>query len=220
MTNPTERICAHCGSVYSLVYTYSDGRKQTLNTTFCSKSCAAQAGAASGKGCIKPDLGRDVLKEKAISFIHGQNSYCTMSDICTGIKSSSKTLVKHGLKVRELNEEAGFTKPKSKFQESVGNILADSFPGVKEEVTFDGLVGSTGHPLKVDFYIPELNVVVEADGSQHRYPDHPWHTANHNGTVQEYDEIKNKFFAEQGIPLVRVPYKRNLKKSDVLDKLD
>lgn len=135
--------------------------------------------------------------------------------MCTGIGRSSKTFTKHGLKNTELNGEAGFTKVKSKFQEIVGDILKENFTTVEKERKFDGLVGTTGHPLRVDFYIPEANLVVEADGHQHSDPNHPWSKWN-NGTVQQYDQIKNEFFKEKGITLKRVPYKRNLKESDVL----
>lgn len=109
-------------------------------------------------------------------------------------------------------------KPKSKFQDNVGQVLTKSFESVEQEKTFDGLVGVKGHPLRVDFYIPEINTVVEADGSQHSDPKHPWKEWS-NGTVAQYDKIKDDYFAEKGIRLVRVPYKPRVKESDVLSRL-
>ena len=59
---------------------------------------------------------------------------------------------------------------------------------------------------------------MEADGSQHNDPNHPWKQWN-NGTVAQYDKIKDDYFEEKGIRLVRVPYKKRVKGSDILSRL-
>lgn len=217
MTNLNERKCTQCGKNFSLIYTDKFGYKSILKTTHCSKACAAKNNI--GKGCINLDIGKEALEQKALAFIHEKNEYCTSSEICNGINHSNKTFTKHNLLISEINKKLGFIKPKSKFQEQVGEFLKKEFTNVETEKKFDGLVGNTGHSLRVDFYIHEINTVVEADGSQHNDPKHPWKEWN-NGTVTEYDEIKDKFFKEQGIALVRVPYKRNLKESDILSRLN
>lgn len=218
MTKLNERNCAYCGKLYSLLYTDRRGYVSTLNTTHCSKSCAVKSSAEANKGCIKPDVGAEVLKKKAIDFISEKGEYCTKEVLCKGVGHSSKTFSKHGLKSSELNAEAGMTKPKSVFQGNVGKVLKNNFKDVEHEKTFDGLVGVKGHNLRVDFYIPEINTVVEADGSQHSDPNHPWGKWN-NGTVTEYDKIKDTYFQENGIRLVRIPYKKRVKESDVLSRL-
>lgn len=216
MANLNERLCKHCGDPYSLEYIDKSGYTTILSTEYCSRSCASKA--RTNRGCITPDVGAEALKDKAMRFIQEQDSYCTKDEICTGVGHSSKTFTKHGLKISDLNAELGFIKPKSKFQDTVGSFLKGTFSEVETEKKFDGLVGTKGHPLRVDFYIPEINTVVEADGSQHSDPNHPWYEWN-NGTVASYDEIKDKFFKDRGIKVVRVPYKRNLKKSDVSSRL-
>lgn len=218
MTNINEKICTHCGKVFSLIYTDKHGYKSKLSTTHCSKSCASKSDTKTNKGCIIADIGKEILEQKALDFIREKNEYCTKEEICSGIGHSSKTFGKHGLKFSNFNQELGFIKPKSKFQEKVGEFLAKEFSIIESEKKFEGLVGNTGYPLRVDFYIPSKNMVVEADGSQHNDPKHPWKEWN-NGTVKEYDEIKDKFFKEQGIKLCRIPYKRNLKESDILSRL-
>lgn len=218
MFNLHERNCANCGGVFSLVYTDSRGYKSILDTTYCSRSCASTSSLKINKGCITADVGRDALKQEALTFIQQKGEYCTKEEICSGTNHSSKTFAKHGLKISELNEELSFNKPKSKFQEDVGKILKENFANIEKEKRFEGLVGNTGHPLRVDFYIPEANLVVEADGSQHHDAKHPWGKWN-NGTVKEYDGIKDKFFEEKGIRLVRVAYKRKITSSDILNKV-
>ena len=218
MTKLNERNCAHCGGSYSLLYTPPKGHPCTLNTIYCSKSCASKSSAKTNKGCIMPDVGSATLKKKAIDFISEKGVYCTKEELCTGVGHSSKTFLKHGLKISALNAEVGMVKPKSKFQDNVGQVLTKSFESVEQEKTFDGLVGVKGHPLRVDFRDIEINTVVEADGSQHSDPKHPWKEWS-NGTVAQYDKIKDDYFAEKGIRLVRVPYKPRVKESDVLSRL-
>lgn len=212
MSNTENQNCAYCGKEFSQLYVGSNGYTVKVNSTHCSRSCANKANPL--KGCIIPDIGKDALKQKVIDFILKQNKYCTKEEILVEIKHSSKTLLKHGLQIKLINNELGFTKPKSIFQNIVEGYLKNIFVDVETEVEFVGLVGVTGHPLRVDFFLPEHRIAVEADGSQHKYPNHPW--AKHkNGTVKEYDDIKNLFFAKNKVRLVRIPYKRNLKESDV-----
>lgn len=218
MTRLNERICAHCGNIYSLLYVPPKGHPCTLKTIYCSRSCASKSSAKINKGCITPDIGAEALKKKAIDFISEKGNYCTKDEICKGVGHSSKTFLKHGLKSSELNAEVGMIKPVSKFQNSVSEVLKKHFDEIEQEKTFEGLVGVKGHPLRVDFYIPKINTVIEADGSQHSDPNHPWKEWK-NGTVAQYDKIKDDYFVEKGIRLIRVPYKARIKESDVLSRL-
>ena len=209
MTNLNERICIFCKKVYSLSYTDKHGYSHNLNTSYCSKSCSTSA---------QRSVTVEDLKNKAIGFVKQAEKYSTKEEICKGVGHSSKTFLKHKLSFTEINHEAGFSKPKSAFQERVRMFLESRFENIEHEKTFSGLTGKTGHLLRVDFYIPEINTVVEADGSQHLYPNHPWGT-HKNGTVAEYDNLKNDFFEKEGICLVRIPYKRNLRESDISSRL-
>lgn len=216
MSKSNERNCKHCGTLYTHKYTSKDGTPYHEQVEYCSKSCASKA--RGNVGCIKADIGSAALRDKALQFISEKNEYCSKDEICKGVGHSSKTFTKHGIRFLELNRELGFIKPKSKFQDKIENILKDSFDGVETEKSFDGLVGTKGHPLRVDFYIPEIDTIVEADGNQHSDPNHPWAKWK-NGTVSEYDSIKDKFFKEKGMKVVRIPYKRSLKESDVVSRL-
>lgn len=60
--------------------------------------------------------------------------------------------------------------------------------------------------LKLDFYIPSFNLVIEYDGIQHFYP------VDHFGGEEEFkerqkrDELKNEYCKENRINLLRIPY--------------
>lgn len=204
-----EGLCKFCGRTYTTAYTNSKGSTYSIETTFCSKRCAGKHNASQGVGTIQPDRGKSLLTQQAYDFIQTKGSYCTLVDLCQGIKVSRKLLTKHGIKVSELNHSLGFRRTGSIFQAQVGEQLSLLFSDVQTEAQFEGLVGNTGHPLRVDFYIPSANLVVEADGTQHTIDNHPW-ARWHNGTVQEYDEKKNTYCNQQGIKLIRVPYKRSV----------
>jgi hypothetical protein len=209
--NENERECINCGCVFNLIYTNKAGYKYKINTIHCSKECSDK----NSHRAIETKL----LKEKALSFIKEQNEYCTFTELCKGTGHSNKTFTKHGLLTSDLNKEAGFDAPKSKFQDKIGEVLKQQFEKVETEKKFDGLVGTTGYPLRVDFYIPEINTVIEADGTQHSDQNHPW-SKHKNGTVSDYDKIKDAFLESRGISLIRIPYKRNIKESDILAHLN
>ena len=67
---------------------------------------------------------------------------------------------------------------------------------------------------RFDFYLPEYNVFIEYDGQQHYEPSR-WHGDNIEANeqdlnkVQEHDKIKNKYFEDNNINLLRIPYWEN-----------
>lgn len=69
--------------------------------------------------------------------------------------------------------------------------------------------------LKVDYYLPDYNLVVELDGKQHFEPEDfaergkEWAKQQFIET-QEKDEIKNKYFLKQNIPLLRIKYDQDV----------
>lgn len=212
ITEVVDRTCDFCGGVYQNKYTGCDGYVYSVPTQFCSKRCSALS-LRKQKG--QNDPGKEELQKEITSFIQKQGRYCTGDEILSGIGRSSKTIYKHGISLADLNSNVGFSKKGSIFQSKVEDILKKQFPDLLVEKTFDGMVGKTGHPLRVDFYIPSLNAVIEADGKQHCDPNHPWHTFK-NGTVAEYDDIKERFLNDRGIKIVRVRYKPRLRPQDVL----
>lgn len=174
----------------------------------------------------KPDkvITKEMLLEKVRKFLSKRKRYCSATVISKGVKVDPKLLTKHGIKITEVNEEAGLltktakarANPRrkrrrgkrehpSKFQGRVHKVLTSMFGIVQTEVKFRGLVGVTGCPLRVDFFIPEWNLVVEADGIQHVDPNHKW-AKRKGGRLKLYDEIKNEYFKERNILMCRIPY--------------
>lgn len=68
-------------------------------------------------------------------------------------------------------------------------------------------------PLRFDFYLPQLNMVIEFDGEQHFHPVKFSYYALSKKTIQSQyedivrkDNIKNKFCKENDIAILRIPY--------------
>lgn len=66
-------------------------------------------------------------------------------------------------------------------------------------------------PLKFDYYLPELNIIIEADGKQHEEPvcfgGMTLEQAQENlKTSKIRDSIKDNYCLEHGLKLVRIPY--------------
>lgn len=71
------------------------------------------------------------------------------------------------------------------------------------------------NPLPFDFYLSELNTIIEFDGKQHFYEtDYFTYSLN---TVKKHDNIKNNYCHEHNINLIRIPYTKINKIDDILD---
>lgn len=211
------RICEFCEEEYQNVYFSAHKNPYTMPTRFCSKSCAGKHGYLTRKGNIdKPLPTKEVILEEIRDCIQSKSRYCTSNEIRNHINRSSKTLVNLGISITEENAKYGYTNHFSAFERSVGEVLSCNFDVVEVQKKFDGLVGSKGHPLRVDFYLPDYGLAIEADGEQHYRPDRNWFFGSSNGTVQEYDEIKDNYFENSDMNLVRIPYKRRVSEDYVM----
>jgi len=60
-------------------------------------------------------------------------------------------------------------------------------------------------PLRFDFYLPELKLLIEVDGTQH-YQGSVFHRTREEWMKQiRHDEMKNQYCKEHAINLVRIP---------------
>lgn len=108
---------------------------------------------------------------------------------------------------------------------SIGETLINDYLikkgyNYKSEYTFDTLVGVGGGLLRYDFAIMSDNnepiMLIEFDGEQHFQEAGSYF--NSAGKLQIHDNIKNKFAAEQQIPLLRISYLDIKNIYDILDK--
>ena len=95
-------------------------------------------------------------------------------------------------------------------------ICQYSFPDCKDK-----------NPLPFDFYIPNINTLIEVDGEGHYIPirrssNMTEEDANNNlQIVQKHDRIKDHYCEKNNINLIRIPYweRANLSKSYIYNLL-
>lgn len=191
--------CKQCNKKFEKKHTNNTGYTYTIETAvFCSKSCATAYQRGS--------LTESVLVDEIIAFITSKNRYCTKEEIQKGVKRSSKTFTKFGISIKHIQESLGFTKSKSHFEEMIYTKLKKHFTNIECEKTFEDLLSPKGFNLRVDFYIKELNLIVEADGTQHCDKSNPWYDSYYANC----DSLKNEYAKQQNINIVRIPYTKNV----------
>lgn len=96
-------------------------------------------------------------------------------DVCTKRKSSGEYLIEEFLKSHDIQ--------------------------FKSEYRFDDCRDEK--PLPFDFYLEELNTIIEFDGQQHFEATYGWERLI---KTKEHDLIKDIYCKENGIKLIRIPY--------------
>lgn len=74
-------------------------------------------------------------------------------------------------------------------------------------------------PLPFDFYLPDYNILIEYDGSQHFKEMPKWE--NENSNLQKrilHDSIKTNYCKDENIKLIRINYKQINDINNILDK--
>ena len=174
--------------------------------TYCSLSCAATAQGG--------NLSKHKIEEQIVEYVLRKGKYLTLVEITKGIGRSCKTLTKYGISIKKIQESLGIVKAKSHFESAIYSVLVKEFDNVICEVTSEDLVSPKGYPLRIDFYIPELNLYIEADGNQHTDPNNPWY----NEYYVECDQLKTDYCNKIGT-LIRIPYSKNVDTEYVLNHL-
>ena len=184
-----EFICKTCNIVFSPKYHIS--KNQTLE--YCSKSCAS-------KYIRQSKLNKSQLELDIKKIIKSKDTYLTKVEICNLLKMSSRTLSIHKISTKSLNQELGYFKSASIFEDRVRRILSLRYSDIQLEYTFSDCLSPKGHKLRFDFYIPSLNLIIEADGEQHIRED------SYMPYPKEHDRIKEEYLELNNINLIRIPY--------------
>ena len=117
------------------------------------------------------------------------------------------------IKVDGRNLSSGHTSScgciKSKGEYRIGQYLLNQEIVFQKEKQFEDCVDI--NKLKFDFYLPDLNIIIEYDGEQHyqisRFGNKDYDTAKIEfEQVQKRDAIKTKWCVEKNIKLIRIPY--------------
>ena len=135
-------------------------------------------------------------KEKRMMLCHcdcGNNHICSVSDLTTG----------HTMSCGCLN--------KSKGEMYIEEILKENEIIYESQKRFDNCRNKRTLPF--DFYLPNNNICIEFDGSQHYKPVEYWGGKERFDNLKENEQIKNKYCEDNNINLIRIPY--TMRKDDI-----
>ena len=155
------------------------------------------------------------IKEELIQYIISKNRYVTSVEFAAQSGYSKSTIYKAVGSVLDLNNGLGFYSINMGFEEMVFEMLSELFQEVIiiRQATFQDLISDKNRKLRFDFYLPELNLLVEADG-----PQHFDESAKHYTERLVYnDNIKNSYAEDKKITLIRVRWAFGFKRSNFLE---
>ncbi len=150
-------------------------------------------------------------------YILEQQRYVTAMELQDVLGFSRSTIFKAVGSLAELNAELGFYSDNYGFERQVRAALTETFPGeeIVPQKKFDDLISPKGRRLRYDFYLPRLNLLVEADGDQHYVEEAKWYTES----LFERDRLKDRYAEENGIHLIRIRYRCNFRSKDLVTVL-
>lgn len=195
-------ICAYCGKEFFPKYALPEGKIIQC----CSKSCKTKLQIEKeGKYKI---YNKGTLEFAICTLIKEKERYLTRVEILNLLKVSAKTLSKFKISIVELNKKCGYKKPKSKFEESVFTCLIDiyGFENIERQKYFEDCLSPKEFLLYFDFYIEKENIIIEADGDQHKNKKNPWYSEY----SEECDRMKEQYCEDNNIKIIRIPYKKDI----------
>lgn len=98
----------------------------------------------------------------------------------------------------------------SKGERLVGSLLKSRGLYFETQYTFDDCCSSKKSPLKFDFYVESLNLLIEFDGEQHFHQIKVFGGYEKFKKQKENDKLKNEYCIENNISLLRIKYNENI----------
>lgn len=146
-------------------------------------------------------------------LIKKEGRYLTRLEICDKLNFNHHLLEYFKISTLMMNKQCKMKPVKniSAFEHFCYETLAKVYKDIEQQKILPNCVSPKMYPLKYDFYIPSLNVLIECDGEQHSDPDH-FLMSDYR---MECDRIKNQYATDNGITLIRIPYCRDLTKEEV-----
>lgn len=202
-SNSIESECVVCGKKF-----FPKRKHEQCKT--CSRTCQGYYIQQMGYGM---KYNTDELHAKVIEHIKQYGAPLSIDDLGRDMGGiTRKVFSARHWTVKSLLTDAGIyedwlTKGTSLFERSVYFIIREVVGQnctIETQKVFNDLKGVKGGAARFDFYIPDYNLVIEADGRQHYTDDDPWRTEE----LVANDKLKNEYCLNNGIGLLRIRYKR------------
>ena len=181
--------------------------------------CGREVTEAAHRNAFNPEKilsDKQLCKEKGFQYIESKtiNGKASIGFICHDHTEVGIQYMTRGNMRRENIVGCKYCLDKKKYKFSKGEKKIREYLDNKkylhiDQYVFDDCKDKTYLPF--DFYLPEKNLIIEYDGQHHFAP------VTFNGITQEeaqnnheatkyHDKIKDKYCADNGIQIIRIPY--------------
>ena len=99
-------------------------------------------------------------------------------------------------------------------EQYISDYLKKQNIAYEKEYSFDDCCGTSGYPLRFDFYLPDYKTLIEYDGAQHYKPIDYFGGEDAFARLKENDNIKDKYCANKNLNLKRIPYTYSFQEID------
>lgn len=105
----------------------------------------------------------------------------------------------------------------SKGERRIASILIKHKVVFETEKSFDGCINRKGNKLRFDFFLNELNILIEFQGHHHYRPvNKGWRAKRVHESTVLHDKIKKNFCINNGIGLLEIKYDEFEKLEDII----
>ena len=162
---------------------------------------------------------RGVSKEELyndIEYIIGEYGVCSSMFYRKYGKYSETIVNKYG-GWEYIMDELGYSNTRNSNPENIiKEYLKSNNYNYKLHYNFEWLKNNNGNKMFVDFYLPDINLVIEYDGEQHyKFVPYFHKTIEQFQNCVERDKLKESLIREHGIKIERILYYE-----DILDRLN
>lgn len=172
-----------------------------------------------GRGCAECRAANDYksLKsgfiKKALK-IHGDKYSYEKSDYLDSRAKTTITCPKHGdfeqLMRSHLRGHGCPVCSTSHGEHAIALFLKNMNVAFEAQKTFPDCLGNNNRPLRFDFFVPEMNLLIEFDGEQHFKPIDIFGGMKEFLTRKKYDITKNNYCKVNHIPLIRIAFNESI----------
>jgi len=190
---------------------------------FCSYTCSGKWIQTTGQGQQRTFTEKEI-KDKVSELCLKFNRQFTLDELQEHTGISEIMLRKYSLHLPELLQEndikisrTGFYKDSIYFASNFEYHVYESLKSLFSEnqiimqKSFKACIGSGGQVCRFDFYIPEKNILIEANGNQHYSFDS---SKPFFGSTIKNDAIKKQYCKQNNIKLIEIKYFRRVKFED------
>lgn len=163
-----------------------------------------------GNGCGK--CAESIRKTKEEFVVKSIKIHGNLYDYSLVEYTNSLTKVKiicniHGLFLQSPSNHSNHMRGCPKCKYSKGERAIEQFLIVRDISYIPQFKFEDLSKLKFDFYLPELNTLIEYDGEQHTiFPNQFHRDISDFRRQQKRDELKNEYARERNIILIRIPF--------------